>query len=153
HFFLFVSLILEGSVHVEVFPPKSLIGFAEKVIELDLSRITQKDLEHVKGKFMFKAIGETTLNGFVAWFTVQFDCANKGLIELSTSPYKHPTHWRQCVVYLNEAEDVQQDTTIQGTVILSPNKEVNRFLEVEIKCKVGDGDSKPYSYIMDDRPS
>ncbi|XP_071960883.1 protein arginine N-methyltransferase 6-like isoform X2 [Antedon mediterranea] len=141
------------NIHVEEFPPKNMIGFAEKIIDLDLNRITVKDLECVKGQFSFKAMGESELTGFVAWFDVHFDCGDSGLIELSTSPSKHPTHWRQCILYLNKSENVEQDTTIEGTITLAPSQIMSRFLDVEIFCKVGNRDGSVYKFAMDDNPT
>lgn len=69
------------------------------------------------------------------------------LVVLSTSPYKPDTHWKQSILYLNNAKVVQQDTLIEAKVCLSPNSTNRRFLDIQLECLVNN-QSSIQNYLM-----
>ncbi|GJP55936.1 hypothetical protein CLOM_g14949 [Closterium sp. NIES-68] len=56
-------------------------------------------------------------------------------VVLSTAPEDPPTHWMQTVLYVGEMYPVHQDDVISGHVSIAPNKECNRFLDIDLSYK------------------
>uniref|UniRef100_A0A673GEC6 Protein arginine N-methyltransferase 6 n=1 Tax=Sinocyclocheilus rhinocerous TaxID=307959 RepID=A0A673GEC6_9TELE len=51
---------------------------------------------------------------------------------LSTSPFKPETHWKQAVLYLDDAVDVMQDTKVEGEISLYPSEENSRHICIRV---------------------
>ena len=69
-------------------------------------------------------------------------------VKLSTSPYKPETHWKQSIVYLMEAQRVHQDTEVVVSMKLSPNSTNKRFLDIEMKCRVGADGAESHQKLL-----
>lgn len=50
--------------------------------------------------FQLQVETDGVIHGFVTWFDCMFS-HGKNKITLSTSPYKHQTHWKQTLFYVD----------------------------------------------------
>ena len=55
------------------------------------------------------------VHGIVAWFDTEFSRL-KNPINLSTSPFKPSTHWKQTVLYLEKDLEVDEGDILWGSV-------------------------------------
>lgn len=62
-------------------------------------QITKEDLEF-NSDFVLNVETDGVIHGFVTWFDCLFTHGSK-IINLSTSPYKKQTHWKQTVFYID----------------------------------------------------
>ncbi|XP_038054564.1 protein arginine N-methyltransferase 6-like isoform X2 [Patiria miniata] len=144
-----------GSVQIEDVIGSDLIAHEREVATIDISTITEQELQSIQGSFDFKCFGISKFCGFAAWFTVTFDdIQDRDPVTISTSPYKHPTHWKQSVLYLPEPVSVEQDTEMKGLITLSPGMTNSRYLDVALQYTVGEMPQISRHYTMsDDYPS
>ena len=70
------------------------------------------------------------VHGLIAWFDTPFSNLTRP-INLSTSPYKKYTHWKQTVFYMDQDIDVREGDVIYGS--LATRKSKVNFRELEIK--------------------
>mmetsp|Transcript_19415 Transcript_19415/g.74541 ORF Transcript_19415/g.74541 Transcript_19415/m.74541 type:complete len:338 (-) Transcript_19415:77-1090(-) len=93
--------------------PSSLLALrAACVKEIDCHTVTAEGLE-CSSPFEFQVIGSGRVHGFALWFDVGFATDGERLT-LGTGPEDEPTHWAQTLIYLAEAQAVEQDDVISG---------------------------------------
>ncbi|KAJ8047628.1 Protein arginine N-methyltransferase 6 [Holothuria leucospilota] len=143
---------LTNHIQIELIEDCDLIARACKCIDLDLNTVQEKDLKQIQGRFHFDCFGSDKLSGFVTWFTTAFNSVDpdKEPVLLSTAPSSQPTHWRQSLMYLEDSIDVQQGTTLEGSVTLSPNPSNARFLDVNLRFTIDGKDEKSNVYQLND---
>lgn len=134
------------NVSVRCVSPLSVLSHGCPICAIDLKTVKNRDLQNIKKQFKLECFGESTIHGFVTWFSVTFP----GDINLSTSPYTEDTHWGQTIFYLEEPFDVHQDTLITGEFSLRPNIYKSRFLDININYRVDDGPETNRYYYMND---
>lgn len=137
---------LSYGAHVRCICPEDVIAHACQLVNFDLSKVTVQEVTDIQRNFELTCFGSSVLHGFVLWFTVSFP---ENVI-LSTSPYSQSTHWGQTLFYNEEECDVRQDTQIQGTITMKPNKAKPRFLDVNIGFQIDKHNIQQKSYYMSD---
>ncbi|CAH1782608.1 unnamed protein product [Owenia fusiformis] len=137
---------LTEHIHVKTIPIENVLAQYSKIAHIDLNTVTTSQLSHMKESFTFQCYGCNTLHGFASWFKVEFSAD----VELSTSPYCEDTHWQQSVLYVDNPLHVEQDTQITGSVVLTPNAEFPRFLDIDLKYKMDNNDDVHKHYLMND---
>lgn len=142
-------------VKITTLQPENVLSKSQSIARFDINTVMTSDLEHVKSDFSFISMGHGTLHGFAMWFKVQFDPpiarennAEMNSIMLNTSPYDEPTHWQQCVLYVQHPVTVNQDDEISGSIEITTNKKYSRFLDVKLLYKVKDGPTLSHQYEM-----
>eukprot|EP01080_Neovahlkampfia_damariscottae_P007736 gene7736-12206_t len=83
--------------YVGVLSTNQLLSKPEIVLDIDLMKISVKELRLIQSNSRFKIKNENnlTMNGISIWFDVYFND-----FILSTSPFNPPTHWKQTVILL-----------------------------------------------------
>jgi protein arginine N-methyltransferase 1 len=71
-----------------------------------------------------------TVHALIAWFDTPFENLENPQ-NLSTSPYKKSTHWKQVVFYLDHPFIVERDDVIYGSIAVRKSK--SNFRELDIK--------------------
>lgn len=137
---------LSYGAHVRCICPEDVIAHACQLVNFDLSKVTVQEVTDIQRNFELTCFGSSVLHGFVLWFTVSFP----ENVTLSTSPYSQSTHWGQTLFYNEEECDVRQDTQIQGTITMKPNKAKPRFLDVNIGFQIDKHNIQQKSYYMSD---
>lgn len=95
--------------------------------------------------FNIKVETDGVIHGFVTWFDTLFTHGNKK-INLSTSPYKKQTHWKQTVFYTDSPFEVNPGDQISGNINVMKAKQNPREIDVCIEYQFNEGDSKKQSY-------
>jgi len=90
----------------------NMIASECKILELDLTKCKISELDFVS-KYKIHINRNDTFHGLVSWFDCYFE-ATKDKIELSTSPYKKQTHWKQTVFYLQKPVKVFRGDIVWG---------------------------------------
>jgi len=75
------------------------------------------------------------IHGFVTWFDCLFTHGGKS-INLSTSPYKKQTHWKQTIFYVEKPFEVNPGDSITGNINVVKAKVNPRELDVYIEYKL-----------------
>ena len=70
------------------------------------------------------------VHGLIAWFDTPFQNLTRP-VNLSTSPYKKYTHWKQVVFYMDQDIDVREGDVLYGS--LACRKSTANFRELEVK--------------------
>ncbi|XP_006821013.1 protein arginine N-methyltransferase 6-like [Saccoglossus kowalevskii] len=135
-------------VHLGTISPQYLLSHPCKVLEIDIKSITQTDLNKLTGNFKFQCFGNANIYGFAGWFSVSFPCMKD--VKISTSPLSHPTHWQQCILYIESPTRVEQDTVIEGNASFMQNKTMGRFLDVSLQYSVGEKNHGIRHFTLDD---
>ncbi|XP_076357461.1 protein arginine N-methyltransferase 6-like isoform X3 [Tachypleus tridentatus] len=134
-------------VYVKSVSPEMVVAHPWQVIELDINTVSIEELQQVKGDFECKCFGYNCIHGFVVWFTVQFP----GGLVLSTSPYQNETHWGQSILCIPQT-DVKQDTILKGSLIIHPNQQFHRFLDIKLNYQKDESIAHSLIFKMDDLP-
>jgi hypothetical protein len=85
------------------------------------------------------------IHGFVTWFDCLFSHGSK-VINLSTSPYKKQTHWKQTIFYIESPFEVAPGDNIKGNVNVIKAKVNQRELDVCFEYSVNGGETKKQLY-------
>lgn len=91
-----------------------ILTTSKKFYDVDLEKISKEDLEF-NTDFKIKVETDGVIHGFVTWFDCLFSHGNK-TINLSTSPYKKQTHWKQTVFYTDAPFEVNPGDQITGNI-------------------------------------
>ncbi|KAL5015248.1 hypothetical protein ScPMuIL_009518 [Solemya velum] len=137
---------IASRVIIRSISPESVQAHAHKVCCLDMKEVQRADIEKVQNKFEFRCFGHSEIHGFTTWFTVDFP----GGTSLTTSPYSEGTHWAQTLLYIDQPLDVEQDTLIRGTISISANPKMTRYLDISLSYRVGEGPVYHKYYLMND---
>ncbi|XP_060920495.1 protein arginine N-methyltransferase 6 [Labrus mixtus] len=138
------SDIAMNSVHVE-----DVLSHPARFAELDLNTVSVDELRSLKGKFKCESFGSAAVNAFCVHFTVTFPCPDKPLV-LSTSPFKPETHWKQAVLYLDDAVEVVQDTAVSGEVCMYPSEDSGRHICIHVDYTIGEEKRQSKSFSIPD---
>uniref|UniRef100_A0A7S2U2X4 type I protein arginine methyltransferase n=1 Tax=Lotharella oceanica TaxID=641309 RepID=A0A7S2U2X4_9EUKA len=118
---------------VDTCDPNQLISDADKVLEIDIYKVTKEELDF-KQPFQLKVSRDDFLHAFVVYFSVQFSRSHKS-IGFSTGPLDKYTHWKQTVFYLDREIPVCRGDTITGTLSCARNTKNPRDLDIELTSK------------------
>lgn len=131
---------------VEIVPANMQLAPEVQVKEIDINTATVDDIPFASN-FAFNAAHLGHLHGFFSWF----DCVFEGPVRrvtLSTSPNAGYTHWRHSIFYFDEPIPVDQGTVIRGSIAARPNRDNNRFIDVDVAYSVGEGPTFSKHYEM-----
>lgn len=113
----------------------------QRVLTLDLSTVTAKDVDSFEVPFKLSASRQDFCHAFVVYFDVQFTKCHK-TITLNTNPEAYYTHWKQTVFYLEDVLSMNKGETVSGTFSCKQNKKNPRDLDLEIHYKFAGSSDK-----------
>lgn len=144
--FLFIqAYFITDVVHVHMVAQEDVLSFPSSICDLNLNTITPEDLHTISHKFSLYSMGSRQLNSVVLWFDVWFP----GGLKLSTSPDNEDTHWQNTVLPLATVP-LQQDTRVEGELIITQDLTNHRFLNVDLTYQVENGEQVTRCFKMDD---
>lgn len=134
---------------------EDVLAHPVKFAELDLNTVNLERLSSVRGRFRCLCFGSAALNAFCVFFSVTFpsSCPRGHPLVLSTSPFKPETHWKQAVLYLDQAVEVMQDTLVEGDVHMYPSEEGSRHICIHVDYAVGQEKKKSKTFSISDGSS
>ncbi|XP_076827306.1 protein arginine N-methyltransferase 6 [Brachyhypopomus gauderio] len=141
--------IMNKDITVNLVTVEDVLSHPSKFAELDLYTVTMEHLRSVHGSFRCECFGSSSVNAFCVWFAVSFAGEDKPLV-LSTSPFKPETHWKQAVLYLDEAVDVMQDTKVEGRINMYPSEERARHICIHVDYTIGEHKTKSKTFSIPD---
>lgn len=113
---------------VDVVDAKALVTDGVPILSLDILTCTKEDLDFT-ANFKLQALRNDYIHGLVAYFECAFTQIHKP-IGFSTSPLARYTHWKQTILYLEEALTVCAGEVLTGTISCRPNKRNRRDLDI-----------------------
>lgn len=78
---------------------QDIITTNKKFYDINLETVKKEELDF-NSDFTLKVEADGVIHGFVTWFDTAFS-HGKSKINLSTSPYKKQTHWKQTLFYVD----------------------------------------------------
>uniref|UniRef100_F6X5I5 Protein arginine N-methyltransferase 6 n=1 Tax=Ciona intestinalis TaxID=7719 RepID=F6X5I5_CIOIN len=144
----FARSSISKDVMVKTISCENVLSHPQLVVQFDLLKVSHADVQLVQHKFKFNSFGIADFQGFALWFDVLFPAHDVAMSNLSTSPYKPETHWKQSLLYLNNEVQVVQDSQLEGTLEMRPCKDNHRFLNIKLTCSVDGGGEVNKSYFM-----
>ncbi|XP_059391046.1 protein arginine N-methyltransferase 6 [Carassius carassius] len=142
--------IMNKDITVNPVTVEDVLSHPCKFAELDLNTVTVEQLRDVRGVFSCQCFGSSSIHAFCVWFTVTFPSEEKALV-LSTSPFKPETHWKQAVLYLDDAVDVMQDTKVEGEISLYPSEENSRHICIRVDYSIGEQKKHSKTFSIPDQ--
>lgn len=150
----FARRCIMASAEITVKPVcvEDVLSHPVKFAELDLNSVSLEHLSSVKGRFRCLCFGSAAFNAFCVFFAVTFPGSRHPLV-LSTSPFKPETHWKQAVLYLDQAVEVSQDTPVEGEVHVFPSEEGSRHICIHVDYTVAEEKKKSKTFAISDGSS
>nr|QFQ59664.1 arginine methyltransferase [Mylopharyngodon piceus] len=142
--------IMNKDITVNPVTVEDVLSHPCKFAELDLNTVTLEQLKDVRGVFSCQCFGSSSIHALCVWFTVTFPAEEKALV-LSTSPFKPETHWKQAVLYLDDAVDVMQDTKVEGEISLYPSEENSRHICIRVDYVIGEQKKHSKTFSIPDQ--
>mmetsp|Transcript_73166 Transcript_73166/g.214436 ORF Transcript_73166/g.214436 Transcript_73166/m.214436 type:complete len:384 (-) Transcript_73166:175-1326(-) len=100
------------------------------VLELDLETCRREDLDFL-APYSLKVQRRDFLHALVVWFDVTFRAATPPVV-LSTAPGREATHWKQTVLYLDEAVVAEKGDVLSGLLAVRKTQQNPRDLDVKV---------------------
>eukprot|EP00927_Polykrikos_kofoidii_P041025 TRINITY_DN34964_c0_g1_i1.p1 TRINITY_DN34964_c0_g1~~TRINITY_DN34964_c0_g1_i1.p1 ORF type:complete len:404 (-),score=64.81 TRINITY_DN34964_c0_g1_i1:166-1377(-) len=100
------------------------------LVDLDLSTVRREDLDFCV-PYSLKVTRKDFLHAFAVWFDVSFNTCSPPVV-LSTAPGKTATHWKQTVVYFDEAVPAFAGEELCGLLAVRKSKQNPRDLDLKI---------------------
>eukprot|EP00826_Nyctotherus_ovalis_P027767 TRINITY_DN2172_c0_g1_i9.p1 TRINITY_DN2172_c0_g1~~TRINITY_DN2172_c0_g1_i9.p1 ORF type:complete len:387 (-),score=117.97 TRINITY_DN2172_c0_g1_i9:153-1313(-) len=125
---------------VDVVGRELTISSVGRILELDLYKVTTKELEFAK-KFALTIEYDEYVYALVGWFDVFFDRL-KSPVKFTTSPYSRKTHWRQTVFYLPEPIKAKKGGVLSGVIGVTKDTKNHRHINVKIKFEYADEEKR-----------
>ena len=100
-----------------------------KILDLDLVNCKKEDVEF-SSEYQLNMRYTDRVHGLIAWFDTPFSNLTRP-VNLSTSPFKKNTHWKQVVFYMEQDIDVREGDVIYGS--LATRKSQSNFRELDVK--------------------
>ncbi|MBN3296651.1 protein arginine N-methyltransferase 6 [Amia ocellicauda] len=141
--------IMNSDITVNLVTVEDVLSHPAKFAELDLHTVTAEQLQSLRGRFGCECFGSSCVNALCVWFSVTFPGEEKPLV-LSTSPFQQETHWKQALLYLDEAVEVRQDTKVEGEITMYPSEESARHLCIHVDYTIGEHKKKSKTFFMGD---
>jgi protein arginine N-methyltransferase 1 len=118
---------------VDVVHAKSLVTDCQRVLEIDLYKVTQDEL-NFESDFELQVRCDDYVHALVAYFDVEFSrCHTR--IGFTTAPFAEYTHWKQTVFYLDRPMMVTKGTKIKCHVEVKRNAKNHRDLDITVSTK------------------
>ena len=115
---------------IDVCTEEYLISSTCKIYDIDLYKITPKELDFMSG-YEIQFNDDDCFNGLVFWFNVSFNKVPNKVV-LPTGPYDEPTHWKQVVFYIEDDVNVKKKEKLRGNIAVIKDKKNFRFINVKI---------------------
>lgn len=98
---------------------------------MDISKMTAGDMSFT---VPFKLVAERNdfIHALVAYFDVTFTKCHK-LMGFSTGPRSKATHWKQTVLYLEDALTICEGEVLSGSMSVEPNKKNPRDIDIMLR--------------------
>ena len=100
-----------------------------KILDLDLVHMQKGDVNFAS-TYQLNVKFNSRVSAIISWFDCHFDDL-KNKVTLSTSPYAPYTHWKNTIFYLDQAQDVNRDEKLTGSIAVRQSKENYRELDVK----------------------
>ncbi len=100
--------------------PSQVATSACDVMTIDIRNATIASLARTKAEFTLSASRKDFIHALVLYFQVQFPDACATRVSMSTGPDAEDTHWKQAVLYLDEALPVNKGETVRGSIEIVP---------------------------------
>ena len=113
--------------------PKALLGDAFEVLCMDMHTVQSADLERFEADLRVTLPPGSRLDGIVTWFECEFGDAGW---QLSTSPSKPATHWKQTVFYFRQAVEGGGGILLTGKTVVERHDEFSRGYRVTFDLKI-----------------
>lgn len=113
------------------------------MLDLDLNKISREDLDFVV-PYSLEATRKDFIHALVVWFDVSFMACTPPVV-LDTAPGKASTHWKQMVLYFQDAVVVHEGETLHGLVALRKNLVNPRDIDVKMSFQLDGKYSVPPS--------
>mmetsp|Transcript_989 Transcript_989/g.1235 ORF Transcript_989/g.1235 Transcript_989/m.1235 type:complete len:365 (+) Transcript_989:93-1187(+) len=118
---------------VDVVDAKAIVTDAVPIVELDILTCRKEDASFASD-FVLCAQRNDFINGFCAHFECAFTQIHKP-IGFSTSPFSNYTHWKQTILYLEDAITICEGEKIYGRICCRPNRKNRRDLDITLDIK------------------
>ncbi|KAF2458785.1 S-adenosyl-L-methionine-dependent methyltransferase [Lineolata rhizophorae] len=145
-------------VVVKIVADAQLVGDSDAFCDIDLHTVRPESLQFRKhfnpeGLIIDEDASHLPFDGFVIWFDTYFQRERRQRIDpsvhahqyvaegrpgcaFSTGPFSPPTHWRSCVLILDDPGDkkrqLKPDDVVQGTITFKKGPEDKRNLEITV---------------------
>lgn len=119
---------------VDTVEVKAAVTDPTAILTLDLYKCTTEDLAFT-APFKLSCRRDDFVHALVAWFDIDFTACHKP-IRFSTGPHTKYTHWKQTVFYLNEVLTVQQGEEISCNLVVRPNDQNRRDLDIKLEYQL-----------------
>ena len=131
---------------IDVLDSRAINSSSCKIVDFDFDHMKKSDVEF-STTYSITFQRNDKVHGLVAWFDTLFSNM-KHTINLSTSPYEKPTHWKQTTFYIDKALNVKKSDTFEGSIAVRQSKNNFRELDVKIsyhyKSKANPKDNKDF---------
>ena len=129
---------------VDVLDASRLLSDPVELVSLDLTTVTSEELSNISDKKFVSCNKTSKFQGLSLWFDVRFENLNVDgwrEVSLNTGPCHPPTHWKQTIVPLfqaeEEGENVEEDEIIGWSISMirtvdDKNLARNYAIQVEI---------------------
>lgn len=125
---------------VDVVDGNALVTDAVSILKLDILTCRKEDLDF-SAPFTLQAQRNDYVHGLVAYFECAFTQIHKP-IGFSTSPLARYTHWKQTILYLEDAITVCAGEKLSGTLSCKPNQKNRRDLDIGLELEFDGSYSK-----------
>ena len=116
---------------VEVIPKEKIASNLVEILHLDLTRCKIEDFAEFSSDFEFEINTDDKITAIGGSFDTKF-AQMKNSVNLSTSPWAKPTHWKQTVFYLEKPICVTKGQILKGNISVSRPPRDARGLLVKI---------------------
>lgn len=100
------------------------------ILDIDLSTCRREDLDFIS-PYTLQVQRRDFLHALVVWFDVTFSASEPAVV-LSTAPGKEVTHWKQTVLYLEDAIVANKGDVLQGVIAVRKTEQNPRDLDVKV---------------------
>lgn len=111
------------------------------ILEIDLYTVRKEDLDFFAA-YSLRVNRKDFLHALVMWFDVTFR-ASSPVVVLSTAPGKAYTHWKQTVLYLDEAVVANKGDVLSGMLAVRKSQQNPRDLDVKLSYEFAGKFQKP----------
>lgn len=116
---------------VDSVDPEQIVTNACVLKTIDISNMQQAETTF-SAPFRLVAQRNDHIHALVAYFDVLFTKCHK-VVGFSTGPRARATHWKQTVLYLEEALMITEGEEVTGTLSVAPNEKNNRDLDIRLE--------------------
>eukprot|EP00697_Spironema_sp_BW2_P016800 gnl/Spiro4/8227_TR4349_c0_g1_i1.p1 gnl/Spiro4/8227_TR4349_c0_g1~~gnl/Spiro4/8227_TR4349_c0_g1_i1.p1 ORF type:complete len:370 (+),score=62.12 gnl/Spiro4/8227_TR4349_c0_g1_i1:39-1148(+) len=113
---------------VDTVENNAVITYPVAIMQLDVQTVTKEQLL-LDLPFRLQFSRDDYLHAFVVYFDIQFSLCHKPIC-FSTGPHSRYTHWKQTVLYLENALVVRRGEFVEGRLRCRPNGKNPRDLDI-----------------------